>query len=137
RVGRGDGVEGAIAAAIGVDLGLRQRVLRGIAPGLDNIELAVRVGVAADIFDAAGIRVRVGHRHAGQRLVAGVLHRDRVVELLAQIGGASCRERVFVSVGGGVLRNRYRCIGGVGAGLVRVGVVGGVDWCIAGREWVG
>ena len=78
-------VDVAVAAAVAVELGLRHRVRRRVAPGLADLEQAVvvanHVGAA---HDRARIRIRIGHHNAGQRRVAGVGYRDRVVDHLAR-----------------------------------------------------
>src|SRR4029079_15571339 len=51
-----------------------RRVLRGLA----DIELAVRVGIAADVGDRTDIGIRVGDRDVGQRDVAGGVNADRI-----------------------------------------------------------
>jgi hypothetical protein len=68
-VGEGGVVQVAIATTVAVDLGLRHRVLRGVAPGLAHFEVVVvvanEVGVAHDARIGLGIR----DHDAGQRLV--------------------------------------------------------------------
>ena len=74
----------AVAAAVAVDLGLGHRVRRRVAPGLADLQQAVVVADhvgAAHVEPASAIRIR--HRDAGQRRVAGVGHRDRVADHLA------------------------------------------------------
>src|SRR5262245_11711622 len=121
-------VDIAIVAAVAVNLRLRQRVLRGVAPGLAHLQQIVAVAdYVGAANDRAQIRVRVGHLHTGQRDVAGVLHRDRVVELLARHVGGLARNSLLDNVQRRVPRHRYRGVVGVGVGLVGVrsgGVVG-------------
>ena len=61
--------------AVGIDVGLGHRVARRIGPGLADLQVAVAI-IAAD-EGHAGVQ-RIGHHDPGQRLIAGVGHRDRV-----------------------------------------------------------
>ena len=71
----------AVAVA-GVDLGLGDRVRGRVGPGLPDLELVVVVAGRVETADDPGrsFGERVGHHDPGQRLVAGVLDRDRVVD---------------------------------------------------------
>ena len=64
-----------------VDVGLGHRVVRGVVPGLAEIELAVAVEVAADIRQIADRRV--ADDRARQRHVAVIGDVDRVVDHVA------------------------------------------------------
>ena len=75
----------AVKVAARINFSLRHRVRRRVAPGLADLEQVVLVADHVDgvAHDRARIRKRIGHRHPGQRHVAGVRHRDRIVDHVA------------------------------------------------------
>jgi hypothetical protein len=77
---------GFVVRVAGVDLVLRDRVTAGEAPLLADIEARVIVADDVGAADQGGRRVRDGD--VVQRDVAGVHHRDRVIDELARIGEA-------------------------------------------------
>ena len=125
-------VDVAVAAAVAVDLGLRHRVRRRVGPGLADLQQGVvvadRVGAA---HDRARIRIRIGHHNPGQRRVAGVGYRDRVVERLARHIRDLPRHRLLDDVQRRGLRHRHRRIVGVRTGLVAVRRRNVVDVAVA------
>ncbi len=84
RTGRGG--RGFVVRVAGVDLVLRDRVAAGEAPLLADIEDGVVVADDVGAADQGGGRVRDGD--VVQRHVAGVHHRDRVIDELVHIGEA-------------------------------------------------
>ena len=104
----------------------------GVTPGFTHIQLAIGrsdIGHQGQVADE-----RVGDSDAGERLVAGVLHGDVVVDDFAcGVGGATSDRGVFDDVQAGRLLHGDGGVVGVRAGLVRVGgrhvddVVTGID----------
>ncbi len=92
----------------------------GVGPGLAHIQLAIGRSGVSDQGEVAD--ERIGHGDASERLVAGVLHADGVVDDFAcSVGGATCDRSFLDDVQAGGLLYGNRSIVGVGAGLGRIG----------------
>ncbi len=103
-----------------VNLGLRDHVAGGVRPGLTHIQLTIGRSGVSDQCEVAD--ERIGHGDAGERLVAGVLHADGVVDdFTCSVGGAASDRRIFDDIQACGLFHSHRSIVGVGAGLVGVG----------------
>src|SRR5262245_58543172 len=92
-----------------------RRVARAVRPGLADVEIAVVVGVA-DIVNRVAAQdgrhrriERVGHHDAGQRLVAGVRDRDRVIDDVALRVQTGPRRGATKNASPGALLSTYRC----------------------------
>ena len=104
---------------------------RAVGPGLANVEVAVAVGVARDIQDAARISVGIGHDDVGQRLVAGVLDGDPIGDQLARSIRHLARGRGLDDVQRRIVDQRCGGTGRSLAGLIADRSRGVVDVVIA------
>ena len=106
-----------VAAAVAVDLGLRHRVRRRVGPGLADLEQAVVVARprrAAHESQPGMPGIRIGHHHPGQRRVAGVGYRDRVVDASRRSTSADVPAPASLTMFSAVaLRHRHRRVVGV------------------------
>ena len=116
RVGGGD-VEDVLAR---VDFGLCDGVAAGVGPGFAYAQQAVfRGGI---VHQRQVVDEGVADAHAGQGLVALVLHANGVVDdFTGTVGGAAVDAGLLDDVELGLLRHRHRRIIAAGLGLVRVG----------------
>src|SRR5262249_9695150 len=107
-LGRGGVVQQAVAAALAVQVGLGHGVAGRVGPGLAHVQGAVAVAVAADEADPVGdtALLLVGHQQVGQGDVAGVGHRDGVLDDVALlVGGGAAVGAVGVGDAGHLLED--------------------------------
>ena len=81
----------------GVDLGLRDNVAGGVEPGLAHIQLVISRGSVSHQREV--VDERVGDSDTCERLVAGVLHADGVVDdFTCHVGRATSNRGIFDDV---------------------------------------